>query len=240
MSPFLTAKWWNLINITYAVPPELLLPHVPKGVELDVQDGKAFVSLVAFDFLDTRVKGLPIPFHVNFPEINLRYYLKYKGKRGVAFLREFVPRFCIAFVANRLYNEPYKKAQMASSSTPDGDLIRIEHDFSYKGKRHGISVTVKNVLHTPEENTLAHYFKEHDIGFGMTHGGKTLCYDVTHPKWRVYEWVDCTLDVDFGHLYGEQWAFLADARPHCSLVAEGSEIAVYPPYSLAELDAKLK
>ena len=34
--------------------------------------------------------------------------------------------------------------------------------------------------------------------------------------------------MDFGHVYGEQWAFLADAEPHCACLAVGSEIAVYP------------
>ena len=106
-NPFLTAHWRNLINLTYRVPPSLLKQHVPKGVELDIQEGDAFVSLVAFEFLNTKVKGLKIPFHVDFPEINLRYYVKYKGKNAVCFIREFVPKYCIATIANRLYNEPY-------------------------------------------------------------------------------------------------------------------------------------
>ena len=107
-SKFLTATWARLLNLTYGVDPKLLEPHVPPGVDLDVIDGQAFVSLVAFDFLDTKVKGIKLPFHVNFPEINLRYYLKYKGKTGVAFIKEFVPKFCIAFVADKIYNEPYR------------------------------------------------------------------------------------------------------------------------------------
>ena len=46
MKPFLKANWENLINISYAVNPDVLKPWLPNGLELDMQNGKAFVSLV--------------------------------------------------------------------------------------------------------------------------------------------------------------------------------------------------
>lgn len=88
---FLTAKWKNLIYVTYDIDPEFLLPHLPKGLNLDTIDGRAFVSFVAFDFEGVRIKGIKIPFHCNFPEINLRFYVNKNGKRGVVFIKEFVP-----------------------------------------------------------------------------------------------------------------------------------------------------
>jgi uncharacterized protein YqjF (DUF2071 family) len=93
MKVFLSAEWRNLVNLTYGVPPDLLAPHVPPGLELDIFQGMAHVSFVAFDFLDTRVKGIHVPDHVNFPEVNLRFYVNYKGRRGVVFIREYVPKF---------------------------------------------------------------------------------------------------------------------------------------------------
>lgn len=63
---FLTAEWRNLILITYKIPTDILTPHLPKGIELDTINGETFASLVAFDFLNTKVKGVKIPFHVNF------------------------------------------------------------------------------------------------------------------------------------------------------------------------------
>ena len=95
----------------YEVPPEILEKRLPKGVALDFNDGKCFVSLVAFMFLDVRVLGIPVPFHVNFEEVNLRFYVKRETandtKRGVVFVKEIVPRFAIAFVAQTFYGEPY-------------------------------------------------------------------------------------------------------------------------------------
>jgi len=67
MRKFLTARWQDLIMANYEVDPALLASLVPAATELDLYDGRCFVSLVGFMFLDTRVMGIPIPWHVNFP-----------------------------------------------------------------------------------------------------------------------------------------------------------------------------
>jgi uncharacterized protein YqjF (DUF2071 family) len=76
--------------LNYEVEPERLMPLVPKGTELDTHDGKTFVSMVGFLFLNTRVMGLAIPFHRDFEEINLRFYVRRKAedgwRRGVVFV----------------------------------------------------------------------------------------------------------------------------------------------------------
>jgi uncharacterized protein YqjF (DUF2071 family) len=97
--PFLTAQWANVAAVTFAVEPERLLAHLPAGAEIDELEGAARVSLVAFEFRDTRLLGAKLPRHVNFPEINLRFYIRYGGQRGVVFIRELVPRAAIASVA---------------------------------------------------------------------------------------------------------------------------------------------
>src|SRR5690606_21017449 len=107
MKKFLSAKWIDLIMVNYEVDPGVLAPLVPAGTEIDLFDGKCFVSLVAFMFLDTRVSDFLVPFHVNFEEVNLRFYVKRETegeiRRGVVFVKEIVPRAAIAFVARSLY-----------------------------------------------------------------------------------------------------------------------------------------
>lgn len=232
MKPFLTATWSHLLNLTYAAPPELLLPHVPAGTTLEVQNGSAFVSLVAFDFLDTRVRGLRIPFHVNFPEINLRYYLRQGDRRGVAFLKELVPRHAIAWVARGLYNEPYEAAPMRSSIELAEDAFVLRHAFRYRKARHEIVARAAASLSVPDPGSQTHFFKEHEWGYGVDRKGRTLCYQVKHPVWEVYDLKSWELSVDFGAVYGAQWAFLAEAEPCCACLAKGSCIEVYPPFVL--------
>src|ERR1700730_14672902 len=108
---FLTAEWRNLAMLNYEVEPSLLSPFIPSGTEIDRWDDKTFVSLVGFRFLNTRVRGIPIPFHRNFEEVNLRFYVRRtvgdEVRRGVVFIKEIVPRWAIAAVARSVYNERY-------------------------------------------------------------------------------------------------------------------------------------
>ena len=122
---FLTAHWKNLCLVTYAVPPALLEPRLPEGLSLDTRGGDAFVSLVAFDFLETRVLGVPWPGYRHFPEINLRFYVRHGAQRGVVFIRELVPKRLIASLARSLYNEPYLAIPMKSRTTREGGTITV-------------------------------------------------------------------------------------------------------------------
>jgi uncharacterized protein YqjF (DUF2071 family) len=237
MNVFLTAEWRNLVNLTYEVPPELLEEYLPKGIELDTAlNGKAHVSLVAFDFLNTKVRGLSIPWHINFPEINLRFYVRYRGQVGVVFIREYVPKYCIALVANRIYNEPYQALPMTSQLTNTDTEIRTLHWFRKQRQTFEIEAAATSTLYTPEENSPDHYFKEHTWGFGISHAGQTLCYRVEHPVWQVYPMKSHRLSVDFGVLYGKKWDFLKDTEPAYQLFAEGSAVKVFSAITLAEFD----
>ena len=225
---FLTAEWRYLVLLTYKVPPEILTPHIPEGLEADTIDGNAFASLVAFDFLNTRVKGRRIPFHVNFPEINLRFYVKEKesGRRGVVFIREFVPRYFISLVANKIYNEPYKNLKMKSIISRNG-AVQVRHDIKYKGEEYHIVAEGENKPYKPSADSTEHFFKEHSWGYGTNKKGDTLSYRVDHPLWNIYPVITYRHNFDFALLYGEKWSFLNGAEPYSVVMAEGSEIKVY-------------
>ena len=182
---FLTARWENLIIVSYTIPPEVLASHMPPGLEPDTIDGNAFVSLVAFDFADTKVKGVKVPFNVNFPEINLRFYVKNEKKRGVVFIREFVPKILIPFVANTLYNENYKYMSMESDVSSNGS-IKLNHTIVFNNKKYSINAEAENKPFTPNSDSIEHFFKEHEWGFGKTKKNETMIYRVEHPVWEVY------------------------------------------------------
>lgn len=235
MKVFLAAKWHNLINLTYRVPVEKLQPFVPRGVELDLFEGHAHLSLVAFDFVDTKVKNIKIPFHVNFPEINLRFYVKSGEKRGVVFIKELVPKHCIAFVAKRFYNEPYASFPMESETEAfaNGEL-KVTHKLWKAKNKYTIEVVAGKDIETPGPETAAHFFKEHDIGFGTDRKGETLCYAVSHPIWETRTLQSWKLKFDFGAVYGKEWEFLNDMEPTFPLFALGSAIKVYHPFQLTD------
>ena len=108
---FLKARWENLIMANYTIDTEVLLPFLPAGVEIDLYDGKAYVSLVGFIFKRSRIFHVPIPLMGTFEEVNLRFYVKRKVgdtyRRGVVFINETVPYRPVAWLANKLYKEHY-------------------------------------------------------------------------------------------------------------------------------------
>ncbi len=228
---FLSARWENLVLITYCIQPEILNPYLPEGLELDILNQKAFISLVAFDFFDTKVKGLKIPFHVNFPEINLRFYVKNIKNRGVVFISELVPRFFIAHTANVLYNENYKSVKM-TSLVEKNTKIFVKHEIYYERENYKISIVGENKPYLPSNDSREHFFKEHEWGFGKSRKGNTLMYHVEHPFWQIYPIKKYSLDFDFGKVYGKEWEFLNSEKPYNITLAEGSAVKVFSPQIL--------
>ncbi len=226
--PFLTARWHNLFLATYPVAPSLLEPRLPPGLTLDLRDGNAFVSVVAFEFLDTRVANIGWPGYRNFGELNLRFYVRRGEERGVVFIREFVPQRLIAWIANWIYNEPYLAAPVRVIRNESPERIEMDYRLRFAGREHRIQVTGAKPAFRPAAGTDEHFFKEHHWGFGITRRGQTLRYQVDHPVWDVYPVRSYALDLDFGAVYGPEWGFLQQATPTSTVLAVGSAIAVYP------------
>ena len=211
----------------YEVAPEILRDLLPNGVLLDFHDGKCFVSLVAFMFLDTRVLKIPVPFHINFEEVNLRFYVKRETpnetKRGVVFVKEIVPRFAIATVARVFYGEPYEAWRMSHSKT--------ENELNYAWWKadcaNQIKVEIGENLGVPDTDSHGEFIIEHYWGYTKRGENRTDEYKVEHPKWEVFSVSDYKIAVDFGRLYGERFAFLSETEPHSILLAKGSPVAVY-------------
>ncbi len=224
---FLKARWEHLILVTYKVDPDILTQYLHKGLELDTIDGNAFVSVVGFNFLDTTVKGLKVPYHVNFPEINLRFYVKNNHRRGVVFIREFVPRYFISLFANLFYNENYRSVSMNNKLRINPDKIFAEYGINLSGKKHKISVEAENKPITMPPGSTEHFFKEHEWGFGATRKGESLVYRVEHPIWEVYPIINFENSMDFGMIYGDKWGFLNDEKPYNIAFAKGSQVKVF-------------
>lgn len=84
--------------MNYPIVPECLEPLVPKGTLLDTYRGVTYISLVGFLFKRIRVMGLPLLFHRQFEEVNLRFYVRRfnrdEWRRGVVFIKELGARVC--------------------------------------------------------------------------------------------------------------------------------------------------
>lgn len=212
--------------LNYAVDPALLAGWVPAGTELDSWEGTTYVSLVGFLFLRTRVLGVAIPFHRDFEEVNLRFYVRRKGpegwRRGVVFVKEIVPRWAIAATARVVYGENYVALPMRHRLEPG----RVE--FGWLHERRWCSLSAERVGEPLplEPGSEAEFIAEHYWGYARQRGGGTVEYAVEHPRWNAWHCAASSLDADVRSLYGAGFAEALAGPPRSAFIADGSAIVV--------------
>lgn len=227
---FLTAEWRKLIMANYEIDHAILKKYLPAKTELDVWDNKYYISLVGFMFLNTRLRGLQIPFHSNFPEVNLRFYVRYRSgdewKRGVVFINEFVPRSAITFVANNLYKERYVTYPM-KHKWDIGDKLMIGYYWKKNNKWSKIEATAAINSCELEKGSKEEFITEHYWGYSSINKNKTGEYQVEHPRWCIYPVEQYSIDCNFETLYGKDFGLLDHSEPASIFLAEGSPVTIY-------------
>ena len=169
----------------WEVPRAMLEPHVPAGLELDTYDGSAWLGVVPFLMEDVHPRRLPpLPGAANFPELNLRTYVRGAGRAGVMFFSlEAASR--IAVTAARMgFNLPYMNARMRVDT--NGELTRYVSQRTHRGEPHAgfrASYHAVGAPYLPQAGTRDHWFTERYALFGRTKGGQTYVVDIHHDPW---------------------------------------------------------
>lgn len=227
---FLKADWKKLVMANYSVDKSILTKYLPPNTEIDLFNGTCFISLVGFMFLNTRILGIKIPFHTNFEEVNLRFYVRFKEnnewKRGVVFIKEIVPKSAITFVANTVYKENYETALMKHSWEEIDDTLKVMYSWKKDNHWNSLQITTNQKPSLDLNKNQAEFITEHYWGYTKISDTKTAEYGVEHPKWEIYQTIDHFIDVDFGTAYGMNFKFLNKANPDSVILAEGSTIMV--------------
>lgn len=227
---FLKAEWRNLAMANYTIDPTILKEYLPAGTELDFYEGKCYISLIGFMFLNTKLLGVKIPFHTNFEEVNLRFYVKrFENniwKRGVVFIKEIVPKPALTFIANNIYNEHYETLPMNHHWKKTNSY----RTASYQWKKNNIwySFMVQAALKSSiiKPNSEVEFITEHYWGYAKVSESVTNEYEVTHPKWEQYSVDHFEIKVNFEAVYGPEFEILNRMNPNSVILADGSEITV--------------
>lgn len=227
---FLTARWENLIMANYQVPPSLLMPYLPAGVELDYHQTNAYISLVGFMFKQTSLLHIPIPFLGTFEEINLRFYVKRKDgeneKRGVVFINETVPYKSVAWLANKLYKEHYMAIPTKNSISTENDCKHIQYDWKINNTWNHIAANTAMASEEMKAGKIEEFIFEHYFGYTKLNESVSQEYKVNHPRWKINKVLDYSINCDFTSMYGDDFAFLQHQQPASVIVAEGSNVSV--------------
>ena len=232
---FLTAEWRALVAFNYSVDPALLAPHLPRGVELDLWQDQAVISLVGFLFLDTRLLGFGIPFHRNFEEVNLRLYVRRRAgdewRRGVTFLREIVPRRAVAWIAWATYNEQYLRLPMRHTITERADDCsgRYAYGWKLKGRWHSVGAQVQGAARPFAPGSHEEFIFKRYWGYTAQRDGGTIEYEVEHARWDGWTSASFAREGDLASLYGPALAAAMEAEPVSALVTNGSPIVIRRP-----------
>ena len=231
MALFLKANWENIIMANYEIDPKILIPFLPKGVELDLFNGKCYISLVGFMFNNTKLFNIPIPFFGNFEEINLRFYVKRTEennitKRGVVFINETIPYPIVAWVANKLYNEHYTVVPTKHKIVEENSLKKVKFEWLLNKKWNSIAVTSSIASEKMKRNSLESFIYEHYYGYTKIGENETEEYKLQHPSWKISEVMDYTIDCDFEAMYGKSFAVLNQTKPEAVFIADGSAVGI--------------
>ena len=175
---------------------------------------------------------MSVPFHRNFEEVNLRFYVRRKAnedwRRGVVFIKELVPRKAIAFVARRFYNENYLAVPMTHQIEKLQEEIKsVFYSWHFNGSKNFLKVIVSGCAQQPAGGSLQEFIAEHYWGYVKQRNGSTLEYRVDHPRWRIWEIQTVESQCDAANLYGEHFRETFTRLPALALLADGSAVKVY-------------
>ncbi len=224
----MTAEWNDLLMLNYAVDPALLQSYVPAGTELDAYDGKTYISLVGFEFNNTRISGIKVPFHSSFEEVNLRFYVRHGEKRGVVFIRELVPKYAVVIVARNAYGEKYSCVPMAHRIhyRLDRDVVEAEYSWGSDAGQCSMRAETLGAAFLPADGSLSQFITEHYWGYAPHRARGTIEYEVQHPQWRVRE-ASARVSGDAWRYYGAELGQAVMRKPDSAFLADGSMVTVF-------------
>jgi len=218
--------------LNYEVEPTLLNRYVPRRTALDSFKGRTYLSLVGFRFCHTKLLGrFPVPFHANFDEVNLRFYVRHRegedNRRGVVFIAEVVPRGAIATTARLVYGENYIHLPMKHRIETEGLNKMTEYQWRVSGQWCRLSAQTVGLPAYPSEGSLEQFITEHYWGYAAQRSGESVEYHVSHPPWQVWATTTAAFEGNASALYGRELATILQRPPDCAFVADGSPVVVF-------------
>lgn len=227
--------------VSFDVPPHVLASEVPAGTELDLHEGRALVSLVAFHIEDNRVLGVPLPTAREYDQVNLRFYVRRRledgeWRRGVVFLRELAPAAVVVAGARFVYGERYDCVPVTSVVRAPDDAGGRPGRALYRWRDghavHRLAVDFHGPAAIPTPGSIEDFLTDRHFGY-VSAERATREYRVDHPPWRVWPATDAHLSHGVHDAFGRRFERALDRAPLSAFVAEGSRMLLRRPRSLA-------
>jgi hypothetical protein len=182
-------EWRQLLFMSWPIDPDEMRRHVPADIEVDLHEGKAWLSMLPMHMEDLHFRYLPpLPGTSDFPEINLRTYVRVKGQvPGVFFFSLDSSSWLGAFVARHFIHTPYVYAKM--KLTKDGDTFHMTSDRKASRYAPAAQLDIRyRPVGEPQEaapGSLAHFLVERYTAIAETKPGVIYSGPVSHSPWKL-------------------------------------------------------
>jgi uncharacterized protein len=210
-------RWDDVLFLHWPVPPDVLRPHIPDEVELDLYDGAAWIGIVLFEVKGLRGRFLPpLPFTSTFPEVNVRTYVRKNGKPGVYFFSLDTTNKLAIKAARTGYSLPYFFADVSmdrSSTEVNCRSIRKERGLPRETLQVTYRPTGKEIPN--EEGSFEHWMAERYCLCSLF-GDELFRTDIHHRKWAL-ESVDIELTSNTMAQYVPREYFSSAPKAHYSI-----------------------
>lgn len=141
-------EWNNALFLHWEVAYDDLVQFIPKELEIDLYNGKPWVSLVAFTMNKIRHKNfISFPPISNFDEINIRTYVKLNKKSGVYFLSIEGGKKISCKIAKGISELPYRYSKIDRSTSSYkaenkefGDILKLTFDVENHIEEHPLDI----------------------------------------------------------------------------------------------------
>lgn len=212
--PLLTADWDRVLMIHYEVDPAALRAFVP--FPLDLRDGRAYVSLVAFTMRGmkpTRGGKLaewlfrPIATH---GFLNVRTYVRVGSEPGIYFLTEYLNNLASLRLGPPLFGLPYRGARLDYRHTwEDAEIAGNVHDATADTTlAYTAPVTPEAAFSTSPAGSLTEWLMERYTAF-TAHGRHRRLFRVWHAPWTH---TPVSVKIGDDSLLRARWPWFARAR----------------------------
>lgn len=183
--PIMFQNWENLLFMHWSFDAATIRPLVPAELELDLYDGKAWVSVTPFRMTGVHLHPLPaIPGTESFLELNVRTYVHYHGKPGIFFFSLDASKLIPTIAARIFFSLPYFKADMDFSEM--GGEFRFTSRRSDSPARFSAQWKVGQRLRDPDKDSLAFFLVER-YAFFVKIAGQINMVRVYHHPWILEE-----------------------------------------------------
>jgi uncharacterized protein YqjF (DUF2071 family) len=220
--------WSEVLFLHWPIEPARLRAAMPDGLPLELRDGVAWLSVVAFMMSEVHPRALPpLPGHARFPELNVRTYVTMDDRPGVYFFSLDVPRVLAVAGARAVFALNYFLARM-SVRAEDG-AVRYE-SHRRLGEPAGFRARYRSSgpVRTAARDTLEHWLTGRYCLYSVTRGGRILRAEIHHADWSLRD-----VDVDLEENTMAAPIGLPLAAPELRQWAEPVEVFAWLPERVA-------